>query len=532
MNSASGNNIRKASVCIFIVFALLSILYTVPTYAQAPPPIPHPFYGSVTINAEAAQVGTVVTAKVNGVECGRYIVKVTGQYGDPSIADYLAVGGAIHAGETISFYVNGVDTNLTATFAPGDLPAKLDLSVATATPSVSTDAVTSVTIDSSNLQGSLISLGSASSVTVSFEWGTTTEYGNETNPEMMSSTGLFGAHLSGLAPVTTYHYRTKVVGQGTGYGIDRSFVTLGTGVGGNGQASVADKINTQGTMTQSATVTSADGMCRLNIGKNVRVMNKDGSPLSQINITEMSESPAPPEDVSIINLTYDLEPDGATFDPPVIIEFSYHPSGIPDGVDEDNLFIAYYDKESTKWIEVEGIVNTLVKTITASVSHFTTFAILGHETVAPPTVDSGDFTISSLTISPAIVAPGEILTIGALVTNNGNQPGKYKVMLKITDQVEAISSVTVDVDVAKKIIFNINKNVAGTYSVDVNGLTGSFAVEEVLTAQTSAPTSESQVPPVITPDKMPINWPVILGIIAAIVVVALLIFSLVRRSSY
>jgi len=55
--------------------------------------------------------------------------------------------------------------------------------------------------------------------------------------------------------------------------------------------------------------------------------------------------------------------------------------------------------------------------------------------------------------------------------------------------------------------------VAGSYLVDVNGLSDSFTVKEE-----AAPTS--------------INWPVLSGVIAGVVIVGLLILLMVRRRAY
>ena len=104
-------------------------------------------------------------------------------------------------------------------------------------PAVTTDAASSVADNSATLNATLDGLGTASSVNVSFEWGTTTAYGNETTQETMTSTGTFDANLSGLNSATTYHFRAKAVGDATGYGCDRSFVTTGTR-GGEDSSSV------------------------------------------------------------------------------------------------------------------------------------------------------------------------------------------------------------------------------------------------------------------------------------------------------
>ncbi|MDO9580697.1 MAG: CARDB domain-containing protein, partial [Bacteroidales bacterium] len=88
------------------------------------------------------------------------------------------------------------------------------------------------------------------------------------------------------------------------------------------------------------------------------------------------------------------------------------------------------------------------------------------------------FSISSLTISPSEVYVGEAVTISFSVANTGGQSGSYTVTLKINGVVEATKEVTVAAGKSESVSFTTSKNVAGTYSVDVNGLTGSFIVKE------------------------------------------------------
>ena len=93
-------------------------------------------------------------------------------------------------------------------------------------PIVTTTAATGVEQTTAFLNGYLDNLGSAGSVTVYFEWGITTAYGSETTPQILTTAGSFSLALADLAPNTTYHFRAKVVGDGTNYGVDMTFTTL------------------------------------------------------------------------------------------------------------------------------------------------------------------------------------------------------------------------------------------------------------------------------------------------------------------
>jgi hypothetical protein len=93
-------------------------------------------------------------------------------------------------------------------------------------PGVTTNDATDKTSSSARLNGNLTSLGSATSVNVSFQWGTSPgSYTYETTPQAVSATGPFSADLFGLQPGRTYYFVAKAVGQGTGYGIEKSFAT-------------------------------------------------------------------------------------------------------------------------------------------------------------------------------------------------------------------------------------------------------------------------------------------------------------------
>ena len=95
-----------------------------------------------------------------------------------------------------------------------------------AAPAATTNAATSVEQTTAVLNGYLDSLGSADSVTVRFEWGTTAAYGNEIEVGSQITDGSYSFVLADLAANTTYHFRAKVVGDGTNYGVDMTFTTL------------------------------------------------------------------------------------------------------------------------------------------------------------------------------------------------------------------------------------------------------------------------------------------------------------------
>jgi len=155
-----------------------------------------------------------------------------------------------------------------------------------------------------------------------------------------------------------------------------------------------------------------------------------------------------------------------------------------------------------------------------TVSDEYTFTTLGE----PP---AAVFTSSNLSISPSEVDIGETIAISVLVTNAGNAAGSYKVTLKINGVVEATKDVTFSPGTSQEVTFTTTKDVAGSYTVDINGLSGSFTVKEKPVPPPPPPVPPA--PPAPAPPPAPaINWPVIWGIIGG-VVAGVVIFLVVRR---
>jgi len=134
------------------------------------------------------------------------------------------------------------------------------------------------------------------------------------------------------------------------------------------------------------------------------------------------------------------------------------------------------------------------------------------------------FTTAQLSVSPSAVYVGEAVTINVLVTNSGDAAGSYAVTLKIDGVVEETKEIALDAGASEEVTFTTTKNTAGTYSVEVGGLSGSFMVEEQ---------PEETTPPPDIPEEPTINWPIIWGTMAGVLVVGVVILWIaIRRRAY
>ena len=103
---------------------------------------------------------------------------------------------------------------------------------------------------------------------------------------------------------------------------------------------------------------------------------------------------------------------------------------------------------------------------------------------APPTARA-IFSVGNLTITPNQVKQGEPVTISAIVSNSGAESGNYSLVLRISGVVEGINDLVVPAGTSQAAVFTVNKDTAGTYYAEVDGLAGTFTVIALVPANFS-----------------------------------------------
>ncbi|TRZ47888.1 MAG: hypothetical protein D4S01_11370, partial [Dehalococcoidia bacterium] len=299
-----------------------------------------------------------------------------------------------------------------------------------------------------------------------------------------------------------------------------------------GTTDISNLVTAGGVFTQSIIIQSADGACQLAIDKGTVGLTSDGQPISEISILNMETPPPLPEDSNVIGLVYDFGPDGATFDPPIFLTFTYDERLIPPGAAEADLVPVMWDEETGGWVALElWIVDPETNTITGLIRHFTPSSILAY--IRPVA-----FTTSDMLIIPTEVNTGETVNIFVSVTNTGGQPGSYEATLKINGVAEASSKVTIAAGDSALVSFSTTKDTAGTYLLEIDGISGSFTVKERPEAPPTV-TPPTVTPPAVTPPTptppitpTPFNWPVTGGIIAGLAAMAGLVYFLLIHRRY
>lgn len=191
--------------------------------------------------------------------------------------------------------------------------------------------------------------------------------------------------------------------------------SVGNGDGGDGGEGIIYSITTnlfgikgkylaeygKGT-SRAIEATSKDGNLTVSISAGTAILDEKGKRVKNLQMAVNGNPPSPPRDANVIGFAYEFEPIGTTFEPSITLTWHYDPGALPKGVTEEDLTLAYY--MDGEWIELACLVTTKTNTITASVSHFTTFAIIG--TVTPlvvPTIPETPAVIEPT--PPVVVAP-------------------------------------------------------------------------------------------------------------------------------
>jgi beta propeller repeat protein len=136
----------------------------------------------------------------------------------------------------------------------------------------------------------------------------------------------------------------------------------------------------------SATLSSTDGKTKLVIPSGAIARDADGSPLSLVAIEPVAAEQIPPDspnpDLLPAGYACNLQPDGATFDPPITLTFTVAGD---EWQEEGSYRIGWLDEDNAGWIEVNGtVIDPVERTVSAPISHFCIYALFVES--VPPAV--------------------------------------------------------------------------------------------------------------------------------------------------
>ncbi len=149
-------------------------------------------------------------------------------------------------------------------------------------------------------------------------------------------------------------------------------------------------------------VSAAEAPAHLYLDTGVTALDADGKPLPEVGITAVSTLPSDPS-YTFSGYAVNCSPDGATFSPAIDLVFTFTAeewAGIlgTAGGDASRLVVQGYDPATGAWEDCRTSVDAAGRTVTAQVSHFSTYALTCAPTAtvtpeqtdaAPESPDSG-----------------------------------------------------------------------------------------------------------------------------------------------
>jgi len=150
------------------------------------------------------------------------------------------------------------------------------------------------------------------------------------------------------------------------------------------------------------------------------------------------------------------------------------------------------------WVDLEAYESKIVsRTITPTAIgtyNVTVHGMTGNFTVEAPEIPPtpAKFEVTDILITPKEVEPGDEVTISVLVTNIGEETGDYTVTLDCEDlpagpYLRVQETVTLEGGESERVEFEVSRDIEGTYTVTVDGLTDSFEVKAPLEPEPPEP---------------------------------------------
>jgi len=336
----------------------------------------------------------------------------------------------------------------------------------------------------------------------------TLQYDTSSVPAGVSESSLYIAYWTGSAwqslsstVNTTNHTVSAVVSHFTIFAVRAPAASTGTGTtggtgtggstgtGGTTTTTTPTTVSTSllgtsgsfsvssGTVGSGVSLASSDSKVSISIASGTAI-NLQGS--QQLNVVQIASPPAAPTGGKVV-AAYTFEPNNATFSPPLTVTIKYDAADIPADVNESSLYIALL--EGSSWAPLSSTVNSSARTVTAQVSHFSTYGLLGTVSTTSPTTEpttptstsTSPFILADLTVTPEAARAGEQVTISVRVINGGAAEADKVVALKLNDKFEAQKTVTLGPGKSQVVSFMVSKD-AGSYTVTIDNLNASLQV--------------------------------------------------------
>ena len=128
---------------------------------------------------------------------------------------------------------------------------------------------------------------------------------------------------------------------------------------------------------------SQDDRVALSFTQSTTALSPEGTRLETMDVAVAVDRPLESDEQEFVGEPLDLQPDGATFDPPLMLTISYEDPEFGD-THPDDLDIHKWD--GTTWIPLNGVVDEESMTVSVEISHFSSYALVAREPAGTPTI--------------------------------------------------------------------------------------------------------------------------------------------------
>ncbi len=131
-------------------------------------------------------------------------------------------------------------------------------------------------------------------------------------------------------------------------------------------------------VAEPVVIVSGDKSASLSIDTNTRLLDQYGQPLSSIDLTRIAAEnvPAVPKGsvFAFTGYTYQIEPSGATFSPPIALKITMSPEEWVQ-VSGQELSIQYYNPVSGLWEALSTTTDPATHSVTTMIAHASDYGL-------------------------------------------------------------------------------------------------------------------------------------------------------------
>jgi hypothetical protein len=178
-----------------------------------------------------------------------------------------------------------------------------------------------------------------------------------------------------------------------------------------------------GTVLKTIRVNAEDNGANLLVPIGTKALDKDGNPLKSISLSPLAGSDVPAVPTGAVfqfaGYAYEAGPSGATFEPGITLTLT-PPDDFWNSLDLTNnqLTLMWYNQESGLWEEIQATISPGSKTVTATLTHFSIYALFTEPVTTPvtPTETTTTAPTTQTTTPPAGEQPSEGLPVTMILS--------------------------------------------------------------------------------------------------------------------